>query len=287
MAFDMLGSVRSGAGALRAALDAGRPTLAVLSDIRTGLPGGTDEREGGDGAVAFLCGDGGASQPAIAELLAWTSRSAEFLERWRLPGDTASRQWEERFGEHAYVPLGQAAVADALKVAGVGAGDIARLIVAGPHARACRASPHRSAQAGARPTGSVPSSATRAPRRRGSSSRMRSIRPSPGKCSSWSPSPTAPTPWCGARPALPAHPAGGAGGTPGGGREQDLLRVVSHLARPPRPRAAAPAGSPAAGGAVGVSCGGVEVRLPRVAAACVARHLPPSACASSAMPSTG
>ncbi|HEY7868121.1 MAG TPA: hydroxymethylglutaryl-CoA synthase, partial [Methylomirabilota bacterium] len=39
MAFDMLGSIRSAAGALRAAADAGRPTLAVLSDIRTGLPG--------------------------------------------------------------------------------------------------------------------------------------------------------------------------------------------------------------------------------------------------------
>jgi len=40
MAFDMLGSIRSAAGALRAAMDAGRPTLAVLADIRTGLPGG-------------------------------------------------------------------------------------------------------------------------------------------------------------------------------------------------------------------------------------------------------
>ena len=139
MAFDMLGSVRSGAGALRAALDAGRPTLAVLADIRTGLPGGVDEREGGDGAVAFLCGDGGSTPPVLAELLAWTSRSAEFLERWRLPGQNTSRQWEERFGEHIYVPLGQAVIADALKETGLGAGDIARLIVAGPHARACRA----------------------------------------------------------------------------------------------------------------------------------------------------
>jgi hydroxymethylglutaryl-CoA synthase len=47
MAYDMLGSIRSAAGALRATMDAGRPTLAVLSDIRTGLPGGADEREGG------------------------------------------------------------------------------------------------------------------------------------------------------------------------------------------------------------------------------------------------
>ena len=37
-AFDMLGSVRSGAGALRAALDARRPTLAVLSMSVLAIP---------------------------------------------------------------------------------------------------------------------------------------------------------------------------------------------------------------------------------------------------------
>jgi hydroxymethylglutaryl-CoA synthase len=134
-AFDMLGSVRSGAGALWAAIDAGRPTLVALADIRTGLPGGADERDGGDGAAAFLLGD---SRAALAEPVARASATAEFLERWRLPGDTASRQWEERFGEHAYVPLGEAAVADALKQAGVSAAAVSRWIVTGPHARASR-----------------------------------------------------------------------------------------------------------------------------------------------------
>ena len=134
-AFDMLGSVRSGAGAVWAAIDAGRPTLVALADIRTGLPGGGDEREGGDGAVAFLFGE---SRSALAEPVARASVTAEFLERWRLPGDAVSRQWEERFGEHAYVPLGEAAVADALKQAGVSADAVSRWIVTGPHARASR-----------------------------------------------------------------------------------------------------------------------------------------------------
>ena len=31
--------------------------LVVLGDVRTGLPGGGDERDGGDGAAAFLFGD--------------------------------------------------------------------------------------------------------------------------------------------------------------------------------------------------------------------------------------
>jgi hydroxymethylglutaryl-CoA synthase len=134
-AFDMLGSVRSGAGALWAAIDAGRPTLVAIADIRTGLPGGGDERDGGDGAVAFLLGE---SRSALAEPVARASATAEFLERWRLPGDAVSRQWEERFGEHAYVPLGEAAVADALKQAGVSAAAVSRWIVTGPHARASR-----------------------------------------------------------------------------------------------------------------------------------------------------
>ena len=139
-AFDMLGSVRSGMGALRAALDAGRPTLTVVSDVRTGLPGGGDEREGGDAAAAFLCGPDDAGAPALATPIAWAAATAEFLERWRVPGDRASRQWEERFGEHVYVPLAEAALTDALKQAGVTAADLDHLIVAGPHGRAVKRS---------------------------------------------------------------------------------------------------------------------------------------------------
>jgi len=130
-AYDMLGSVRSAAGAMRAALDARGPTLAVVADIRTGLAGGGDEREGGDAGAAFLFGDG----EVAAEPLGHASQSAEFLDRWRVPGETASRQWEERFGEHVYVPLGEAALAEALKQAGVTASAVDVLIVAGPHTR--------------------------------------------------------------------------------------------------------------------------------------------------------
>ena len=133
-AYDMLGSVRSASGAIRAALDARGPALAVLADIRTGLPGGGDEREGGDAAAAFLFGDG----EVAAEPLGHASQSAEFLDRWRAPGETASRQWEERFGEHVYVPLGEAALAEALKQAGVTAAAVDVLIVAGPHTRSSK-----------------------------------------------------------------------------------------------------------------------------------------------------
>src|SRR3989440_7803066 len=137
-AYDMAGAVRSGAGALGAALEARRPALAVLSDIRTGLPGGADEREGGDGGVAFLCCEDTRDARVLAEPVAFGSATAEFLERWRLPGEPASRQWEERFGEHVYVPLGESAVTEALKRAGVTAPSINHWVVTGPHARAAR-----------------------------------------------------------------------------------------------------------------------------------------------------
>lgn len=135
-AVDMAGSVRSGAGAFKAALDAGEPTLAVLSDIRTGLPGSGDETNGGDAAVAFFCGD---SDAVIAEYVGGAAVTAEFLERWRTPGAGASKAWEERFGEHVYVPLAREAFARGLKNTDTTTEHIDHLIVTGVHPRAARA----------------------------------------------------------------------------------------------------------------------------------------------------
>src|SRR5436305_4736471 len=53
-AYDAIGSMRSTAGALRAAIDGSSPTLVVGSDVRTGRPGSADEANGGDAAAAVL-----------------------------------------------------------------------------------------------------------------------------------------------------------------------------------------------------------------------------------------
>jgi len=135
LAVDFGGAVRSGVGALLAAADSRVPTLAVLSDLRTGLPGGGDEKEGGDAAAAFLFGGDDA---VLAELIAVGATTDEFLDRWRTPGAPAGRVWEERFGEHVYGPLADAAFADALKQAGLSPGDVDHLVVAGLPARAVR-----------------------------------------------------------------------------------------------------------------------------------------------------
>ncbi|MGP0030160.1 MAG: OB-fold domain-containing protein [Acidimicrobiales bacterium] len=135
-AYDFAGSPRSAIGTLLVALEGSprRTGLAVLSDLRTGLAGGAEERDAGDGAVAFLCG-----RDAVAELVGRGAASDEFLDRWRVPGEAASHVWEERFGEELYVPLARAACADALKDAGVAESDVDHAVVTGLHARAVKA----------------------------------------------------------------------------------------------------------------------------------------------------
>jgi 3-hydroxy-3-methylglutaryl CoA synthase len=142
-AFDFGGALRSGTGALAAALGtgpgAGAPTLVVMADLRDGLPGGADESAGGDGAAALLVGDDSPATPVIAELLGTASATDEFVDRWRSPGEQRSKAWEERFGETRYVPLGRDAYGRALKTAGLEPGAVTRLAVTSMHGRAAKA----------------------------------------------------------------------------------------------------------------------------------------------------
>ncbi|WBB61279.1 OB-fold domain-containing protein [Streptomyces sp. WMMC500] len=142
-AYDAIGSVRSATGALRTGLTAAGPTLVVVSDLRTGRPGGPDEAAGGDAAAALVLGsdDDG---PVLAELVATASVTAEFLDRWRIPGEPVSRLWEERFGEKVYADLGHEVVTSVLDAAGVAPGEVGALVVAGLHAKSAEAVAARS-----------------------------------------------------------------------------------------------------------------------------------------------
>jgi 3-hydroxy-3-methylglutaryl CoA synthase len=135
-AYDVVGSSRSAVAAVRAAAAFGatRPAMAVIADLRTGLSGGSEERDSGDGAVALVWGPEG----AVAEVIGDSASSDEFLDRWRVPGETDSHVWEERFGEDVYVPLAHAAFADALKAAAVTAQELDHVIVSGLHGRAVK-----------------------------------------------------------------------------------------------------------------------------------------------------
>src|SRR4051795_13660172 len=135
-AFDAAGSVRSTMGALYAAVAGRCGVLVVGSDMRVGRPGGPDESTGADAAAAVLVGDGD-SAPVLAEVVGVGSVTEEFLDRWGVPGDAASRVWEERFGETKYVPLGLEALKMAIGQAGVEADAVDALVIAGLHERAC------------------------------------------------------------------------------------------------------------------------------------------------------
>lgn len=159
-AADFGGAARSGIAALGAALRAagGQSTMVVASDIRTGLATGRDESDGGDGAAAILVGaesslgatgdagdlaaaaesgEGSGSQagsgssdetessavPLLAACIAQASATEEFTDRWRVPGEAGTKQWEERFAESVYVPLFEKAWAQAMEQVGqAGAG---------------------------------------------------------------------------------------------------------------------------------------------------------------------
>lgn len=135
-AFDMGGAVRSGMGALAYALRSNHNALVVTSDRRSGLPTGADEAACGDGAAAILVGEGDA---VIAELIGSATRTEEFIDRWRTPGDSRPRQWEERFGEVQYLALSSVAWNEALKSADLSADQVDVAIVTGPHTRAVKA----------------------------------------------------------------------------------------------------------------------------------------------------
>ncbi len=134
---DVAGSPRSVGVALRAANEGRRPTMVVASDVRSGRPSSVDEATCGDAAVALLIGSND-DGPVIAEWLGGASSTAEFLDRWRLPGWDHSRVWEERFGEHVYLPLVTEAATAAFKECQLEPDDIDTVIVTGLHARAVR-----------------------------------------------------------------------------------------------------------------------------------------------------
>jgi hydroxymethylglutaryl-CoA synthase len=124
-ATDLGGTGRSGIAAWRAAAATGG--LALTADMRVGRPGSADERLGGDGAAALLFGEG----PAIADILASTSHTAEFLDRWRSPRSVTGEQWEERFGADRYAALIRTAVDRILEDAGLA--EVDHVVIACPN----------------------------------------------------------------------------------------------------------------------------------------------------------
>ena len=136
-AVDAGGAARSAEAAILGARGSSGISLAVISDLRTVNPTSADESGGGDAAAALLFGDDEDS-PVIAHALGIAAATGEFLDRYRLPGETSSKIWEERFGEQAYLALAEDAIERATKEANIGLEDVDKFVIAGLHARAVR-----------------------------------------------------------------------------------------------------------------------------------------------------
>ena len=128
-------SARSVVGAIDLALDSHRTTLVAAADIRTGLAGSAEEAAGGDAAAMVLVGQHTEEAPVVAERLASHAVSAEFVDRWRSPGETRSKVWDEKFAEITYVPLGLEAVNGAMASAGLTIDQVSSWAISAPTAR--------------------------------------------------------------------------------------------------------------------------------------------------------
>lgn len=133
--FDLGSSARSAVGGLLLAGNGAGTTLVAAADIRGGMAGSAEEASGGDAAAAVLIGDDTSSQPVLAEIVSTASVSAEFIDRWRAPGDAHSKIWDEKFSTVTSLPHAQEALAAALDQAGLKPEDITRAAIAAPFAR--------------------------------------------------------------------------------------------------------------------------------------------------------
>jgi hydroxymethylglutaryl-CoA synthase len=134
---DYGGSLRAGTTALRGAHDAvaggsARQVLVIASDCRLGAPGSSLERNGGDGAAAFLVGD----QRPVAVLEAFHAVADEIVDVWRSEGDRFVHSWEDRFViQEGYQPRLLEAVRGLLEKTGATAADFAHAALYAPDAR--------------------------------------------------------------------------------------------------------------------------------------------------------
>lgn len=126
-----IGGLRGGWAAFDVAANTGG--VAIASDVRTGRPGSSAERDGGDAAAAFRFG--GPGEP-IAEVVASASISLELMDTWRTAVGAPARTWEERFSASVYEPALRDIGTDVLKEAGLD--QPSTILVATPDGRVAR-----------------------------------------------------------------------------------------------------------------------------------------------------
>ena len=134
---DFTNSLRSGTGALMAALDkvksgSAKNVLVTCSDCRLGYPRSDEEQLFGDGAAALVVGD----ENVVATFEGHYCVSNEMMDVWRNSNDTFVRTWEKRFilGE-GYINNMKRAIKGLLEKYGLEPKDISKAIFPAPDSR--------------------------------------------------------------------------------------------------------------------------------------------------------
>lgn len=133
-ALDLGASARSTMGGLLLAGRSSGSVLVAAADIRGGLAGSAEEASGGDAGAAVMVGDEDHG-PVLAEIVGTASVTDEFVDRWRAPGESRTRTWDDKFAETTYLRLGQQAWMSALTAVGADPGDVSAVAVSAPTAR--------------------------------------------------------------------------------------------------------------------------------------------------------
>ena len=134
---DQTGTTRAGTIALRAAFDAikagsARCALVIASDVRLAAPNSGLEANFGDGAAAFLVGDG----DAIAALDDFAAVSDEVTDVWRPASQEYVHSWEDRFViQESYSPNVAAAAQAFFERTQTNAANYDRIALYAPDAR--------------------------------------------------------------------------------------------------------------------------------------------------------
>ena len=134
---DIAAGLRAGTTALQSAMDAvaagsARQVLVAVADSRQGAPRSETERNGGDGAAAFLVGKDG----VIAARAGAYSLTDSIMDNWRSAGAAFVRSWEDRFAtEQGLERLVTEGVAGFLERYNLAPADIAKVAMYAPDAR--------------------------------------------------------------------------------------------------------------------------------------------------------
>jgi len=137
MTADFNSSLRAGTTAVRLAADAvkagsAKRIVVVAADCRIGEPGSEHERNGGDGAAAFLIG----GDDVVVSIESSVSVTNEIFDVWRRSKDTFINSWESRFDlMQGYSKSMKDAIGGLMKKEDLTAKDFSKAVFYSPDAR--------------------------------------------------------------------------------------------------------------------------------------------------------